>query len=446
MSRFKTVSALATIACLGLAACGSDSKTATTSAGTVANTSAAATTAAASTAVPVSTDAATATVAPATTGATATSGAPAVIYGIAPEDAASGTNQPGIQQVLKAATAWYNDHGGAHGHPIEFTFCNHQQDPNVLTQCAQSAVDDGAAAIVGIYSNLPTYHPVVEAAGLAVIDAFGINPPALTSPTTYLIAAGATGQAFGLAHGAQKLGYKNVALVQSEIPSTKPIGDAFLKSAGTLGIATSSVTVPPTVTDMAPIVAQVSGDAQAIFLLLPPPQVLAFLQGAAQAGLKLPLLGIPGLLQQAHIDQTGGASSPAEGALVTNLFASGDSPKYDDLRKIVDAYTGAKDKIDLNNVAVLGAWASFKVFLEVSDKIDGDITTASFKKAIDSSSGIDAGGLTTPMDFTKPFEVAAYARQFNFSIDFQTVKDGKFAASDLGSVDTKPDFIALAGG
>jgi ABC-type branched-subunit amino acid transport system substrate-binding protein len=197
---------------------------------------------------------------------------------------------------------------------------------------------------------------------------------------------------------------------------------------------------------MAPIVAQVSKDAQAVFLLLPPPQVLAFLQGASQAGLKLPLLGIPGLLQQAHIDQTGGASSPAEGALVTNLFASGDSPKYDDLRKIVDAYTGEKDKIDLNNVAVLGAWASFKVFLEVSDKIDGDITTASFKKAIDASSGIDAGGLTTPMDFTKPFDVPAYARQFNFGIDFQTVKDGKFAASDLGSVDTKADFVALAGG
>ncbi|MCU1454107.1 MAG: lipoprotein [Acidimicrobiales bacterium] len=378
----------------------------------------------------------------ANTNTTLPKGTPIVIYTTAPEDTAVGTSQPGIQESMKAITAYYNGQGGINGHPIDFHFCNDKEDANALTQCAQEAVTAKAAAFISPYANLPNHLPVLEAAGIPVLDAVALNAKAFSAPNSYLVAPGALGLAFGLGDVASKAGFKKVVVVASQIPATKPVTGSFVSSAKKAGVDVSKqLSVPPTLTDLSSIVAQV-GNADAAFLLLPPPQVLAYLQAAKQSSSTVPLMSTSGLLQQGQIDQTGGASSPAEKGVLSSFFPTGSSPLWADFKKAIDAYSGKKGDIDVDNTAVQGTWVTMKVFTNVAKTVTGDVTAASFTAALQKANAVDTGGLTPTLDFTKPFGSAVFPRVFNRRIYFQLVKDGKFVDnSALGTVDTTQDFL-----
>jgi ABC-type branched-subunit amino acid transport system substrate-binding protein len=383
--------------------------------------------------------------APVASGGASTAGgskSPVVIYGIAPEDAAGATSQPGLQEALRAGVDYFNARGGLNGHRLDFKFCNNLEDPNKTTQCAQNAVSDKAAAVVGIYSHIPQYHDILNRAGIPVLDAAAIDAQALTSPGTYIISAGGTGQSFGLAHGAAELGYKNVTVVASQIPATKPIAAAFVDAAKAQNVKVGkTVTVPPTLTDLSSIAAQI-GSPDAVFLLLPPPQVLAYMAAAKQANLKEPLLANAGLLQESQITQTGGSASPANGALVASLYPTGDNPAWAEFKSAVNAYSGAKADIDYNNLAVQGAWVGLKIFMAVGQKVNGDITAASFTAQLKKMTNLEITGLTPTMDFSTPFKSSKFPRQFNREIYFSTVKDGKFVEyPGLKPADVTSDFL-----
>lgn len=385
---------------------------------------------------------------PSDTDAAPTADGPAIVLSTyTPEDAAEGANQPGIRQALDAIIADINDNGGVNGQMIEFDYCNHESNPNKLAQCAEASVSKGATAVVAPYANLPTHYPILDAAKISLIDPVATNPGGLEDPFSYIVSAGAPGLALGLGAAAvDQAGYTNISVVASEIPATVPIGQAFISAVeghgGTIG---TQVNVAPTLTDLSSVVAQAE-DADAVFLLLPPSQVLAYIQAANQAGSDTPILGNAGLLQQTHVDQTGGAESPAEGALIANLFPPGDSPVWDDFKAVVADYDGDTDAIDFESSAVQGAWVSMQTFLSVAALIDGEINSESFNEALTRASDVETGGATPTLDLTTPFDVPGFSSIYNRTVYFGSVVDGQFAVADIDPVDTTDDFVAFAAG
>ena len=370
-------------------------------------------------------------------------GEPILIGGMSPESAAQG-NQPGVRPAMEAVAAYLNARGGINGRPIEIDFCDHKNDPNLLTQCTQDMVSKDVVALVGAFVNNPAYLPVLEQAGIASIEGAAVaGPQVMQSKISFPVASGALALAYGLADIAQTQGLSNLASVESALPATKPIGDAF-KAAVALNHLTldQSVTVPQTLTDLASVVAQADG-SDATFLLLPPNQVLAYVQAAKQAGSTTTLLVSSGLLQQKFIDDTGGASSPAEGTLISDFYPAGADPAWDEFRVAIDEYDGDTKDIDLDNSVIKSVWVTMQVFAAVASTIDGDVTNASLLEALNGASDVEVPGLGLTLDFTTEFAAASSPRLFNRSIYPVTVKDGKFATLGDGTpIDTTKYFEA----
>lgn len=373
---------------------------------------------------------------------------PIVIATFTAEDAATGANQPGIRQAMEAIIEDINTNGGINGQQVEFLYCNHQSDASLLTQCAEEAVAADATAVVSPYANLPAHYPILSAAGIPILDAVATNPGGLDDPNNYIVAAGGQGLSVGMAAGAiDQLGYSNIGVVASEIPATVPVTEAFIAAVEEHGgTVATQVNVPASMTDLAAVVAEAeNANADGMYLLLPPAQVLSYMQAAKQAGADTPLITGAALLFQSHIDQTGGAESPAEGAMIGDLFPSGASPIWDDFKGVVESYDGDTEAVDFFNSGVQGAWVTMQIFQQVAALIDGDVTRESFTAALAEADAIETGGLTPTLDFSQPWDVPGYGSMYNRTINFATVTDGKFAPSDLEPVDGSDDFRTLFG-
>jgi hypothetical protein len=171
------------------------------------------------------------------------------------------------------------------------------------------------------------------------------------------------------------------------------------------------------------------------------------MQAAKQAGVKATIIGDSGLLQASQITQTGGASSPAEGAIITGSFPDGSSPAWKTFKTAIKQYKGTKSDITVDNGADAGSWVTMKIFAQVAKTIKGNITAASFQKALKKSKAVSTGGLTPTLNFTKPFPNPTFKQLYNATSYLQTVKNGKFAVyTKVPSIDTSANFKALGAG
>jgi ABC-type branched-subunit amino acid transport system substrate-binding protein len=380
-----------------------------------------------------------------TTAAAKLTGSPIVIYNFSPVNVAQTASQPGVTQAMAAVTAYYNARGGINGHPIEYKFCDNQESPTVTTQCAENAVNDHAVAMLNPYENVPNYLPILQKANIAVLDALAIAPGAFTSPNSFVIDPGAFGQSFAAGALLGKAGFKKVAFLESALPATAPVGAAFLSAAKPTGVTINTIQVPGTLTDMSSVAAQV-GNADGVYLLLPPTQVLAYLQAAKQLGVKATIVADSGLLQQSQITETGGASSPAEGSIIAGSFPDGSSPLWNDFKSAIKQYNGTKSDISVDNIADAGSWVSMQIFVQVAKSIQGDVTASSFLTALQQATAVSTGGLTPTLDFSKKFPNPLWAQLVNTTAYLATVKNGQFAVyTKIPSVDTASNFEALKG-
>ena len=92
----------------------------------------------------------------------------------------------------QAAADAANAAGGIGGRDIRIVSCNDQNNPNIATSCAWTAVSDHAVAVDLVFTNLvPQMIPILQPAGIAILGDQGTAPIELTTSDVFPIGGGA---------------------------------------------------------------------------------------------------------------------------------------------------------------------------------------------------------------------------------------------------------------
>src|SRR4029079_7059871 len=159
-------------------------------------------------------------------------------------------NAKAVLDIAQGAVVQINNAGGIGGHEVKLVTCNDEADPNKAADCAQQAVDEGVAAMVGGFTaNGDAVMPILEAAGIPWFAPPGISAAELSSENSYPITSGVLGLA-GLGQMAAQDGCESVASVNYDLPSAGQISqlvDLALQNQG--HDKSTLIKVPPTPTD-----------------------------------------------------------------------------------------------------------------------------------------------------------------------------------------------------
>ncbi|MBC2864971.1 ABC transporter substrate-binding protein [Streptomyces mexicanus] len=139
------------------------------------------------------------------------------------------TSLPMMKTSVQAAVDEINDAGGINGRKLRLETCNEEQDPNVALRCAQTAVQDKAAAVVGGLTSVgSTMLPVLEKAKIACIGPDAITPYDAKSPASFLFDAGVPGYAAMPAVAKSAFGATKVAAIHTVADDANEWGKQYL--------------------------------------------------------------------------------------------------------------------------------------------------------------------------------------------------------------------------
>ncbi|HEY6760386.1 MAG TPA: ABC transporter substrate-binding protein [Baekduia sp.] len=412
-----------------VAGCGDskdDSSSTSTSSGAAASGSAAADTTAA--AAPASSSA---KLTPESSGvgetAKAATGTPIKVMVTAPIDSPVGT-APGVQANVTAAFNDINAHGGVNGHPLTTVFCNNFNDPNKTAACARQAVSQKVVAVIPYAATQgPSLYPPLEKAGIPVVGALPSTEPDWKSPVAYPISAGISQMtlAAGLqlkAHGVDSFGGMLI-----DIPSAHVQEDLMKQGAKIAGIKfTSAVYHPATAADVTPQVQKlVSSGAKAISFIDTTAATVAAIKSARQLG--------GGSLQYIQNSQSldegvfSGLGPDGGGLLATAGLppetATAQFPGIKLWRDELDAAKQAGVKSTDTKGSSQAAWVGAHAVAIAAQKVKGDVTAASLKQSLDSTTDMDLLGL---IKWTPGKGPSAFPRLNSGTIYFWVAKDGGY--------------------
>ncbi|WP_435769058.1 ABC transporter substrate-binding protein [Nocardioides sp. SYSU DS0651] len=356
-------------------------------------------------------------------------GDPVKVMTIAPVDTAA-INTPEIVTAAEAATITINNDGGINGHKVELISCNDGNDPNTAAECARQAVDEGVVAVVGGFTtNGTSIVPILEEAGVPFLGATAFSAEELSSKVSFPLVSGAPAFAKIGARTAQD-GCESTSIVLYDVPTALKAVDLInlgITSAG--GEKGTHIKVPTTTTNFS-AVAKSAGEADCSILGLPNDQIAALAAAGKAQGEDTRYYAVQGALNQKVIEDSNGAM---EGAVSAVNFVPASDPAWEDAK-------AASSEIDWTYPYVQNTWASYQVLLQVAGDLD-EITAATVSGALSKASGVDAGGLMAPVDFTKEFPVPGLNRVFNTNIQFVQAK-----GSDVEGVSEFEDITPLFGG
>jgi hypothetical protein len=175
-------------------------------------------------------------------------------------------------------------------------------------------------------------------------------------------------------------------------------------------------------------------------MLLSPTQGPLAVQALAQAGAKVKILFYPDELPASAIQQTGGASSLAEGALSTTFYLRPSDPKWNQAKQAVNTYAPNPSVVNnFNSFTEIDqlTWEAYLVFTSViKSQHLTTITGPSLRTALNQANSFNTGGLLPPMNFHTPVVTGPaapfYNRVFNRYVTLLTVKNGQYTALTPG--------------
>ena len=343
--------------------------------------------------------------------AKATKGPPVTIYTIGEYDVASaGSSNPEISGAVEARAKAINKAGGlkdATGatHDLKVVVCNTNNDPNRAEQCARDAVDDHAAAVVGTFTTMgPQIYPILQAASIPVIGSTGSEPTPFISPISFTSNAGLPGLFFNMPSYLAKSGATKLSLVLPDLAGAAQLTPLIKSAAQSAGApVVNEVPVPLDATDLAPQVsAALANGADGIILAVIGDQVGRFVQGLQQQGYKGKIATAGPFLTPAILGQVG---SYLNGRTAVELayppVTSKTVPGIKQYIKDMNAFDKTLNKNDQG----VGNWLSTYIFEQAAGKSQ-EITGANVIAALNAMTDVDTLGLTPPIDYTKPVQVA----------------------------------------
>ncbi|MFF3850761.1 ABC transporter substrate-binding protein [Streptomyces sp. NPDC002328] len=373
------------------------------------------------------------------------SGTPVKVMVWTPEDT-QGSAQPGVRLTAQAYEKWINANGGIKGSPLKVLTCNEKNDPDEAEKCAQQAVAEKVVAVVGSYSLAgDRYMPILEKAGIPYLGGTGVSAAEFSNPLSFPVNGG-TPVVFA-AHGQQLVeeGCKKISGVRYDVAAAETVAKFLtvgVLSAG--GTAPKDLKVPVTATDLAPQVAAATRDSDCVDVILGTHSDL-FVTSYVQSGAKTKLGSVVGNLTPQLAESTGGAGSPLEGSAVTGYYPPTSDAAWKDF---LEAAKGNKD-IDTTNGANGTTWVAFKVFTEAVKKLPA-ISSQALVQELDTTSGIDTGGLTPPLTWNEStaLPIKGLDRIHNTTATELTIRDGKIEWAKSGStfVDVRKVLTAMSSG
>ncbi|MBC2864969.1 ABC transporter substrate-binding protein [Streptomyces mexicanus] len=354
---------------------------------------------------------------------------PIKIMQIAPYQSPS-FSLPFMKSSIEAAAAELNEAGGINGRKVTVVPCDSKYDPNEELRCAQKAVQEKAAAVVGgLMMNGAQALAVLGQAKIPSIGADAITPDDAKSPASFLFDAGLPGYAAMPAVAKEKLGATRIATFNNESATVKTNNDYFKQGAKLAGVKiVSSVTIPNDAVDYSQFVARAEADgAQAIVSPMTSESNLKLFKALGTAGSKLRVVLSASSVTPNLVKEAGSAAN-GSWLVQGTPNAAGDN-------QWGAAYVAAMEKYEPKEKVYSGvglrAYYALRLFAQVMEKESRPATSANVWDAFSKVSNMKFAWIDD-LDFTKPGPVPNLPRVVSSKVFMLQIKNGKFVpAGDM---------------
>ncbi len=377
---------------------------------------------------------------------------PITVMTWAPQDTGA-TNMPGMPAMAKTYAKYINARGGIGGRELRVITCNDHNTALGADDCAEQAVDKGAVAVVGSYSQYgAAFTTTLEAEGIPYLGGYGITQDEFQSFLSYPVNGGLPALMAGA--GRQLAGKcTKVTLVRPDTAA----GDIFLRflDAGLRDAGRTSATdlrAAEDATDYNTIsrkaiganehgacVSAALGDKTATFFDAFRRTTTTDPVTGLEAGPRARIASVLGSVQQTTLDSTGGGNSPLEGAYVTGWYPPASDARWAPLRNTIKKYAFGDNDIDPDDPGVQTTWIAYNVLTKVVEKMGKDrpVTAATLKTALDEAHDVSTDGLTPPLGWREQdtSAIIEQPRLVNGRVTFQKVEKGRLVAARKGFVD-----------
>jgi ABC-type branched-subunit amino acid transport system substrate-binding protein len=356
------------------------------------------------------------------------------------------TDRPGMAQLATAIGAEINAQGGLAGHRLRVLTCNEHNTSDGAAACARQAVDSGAIAVIGSYSQYgDVFMPLLENARIPFIGGYGLSGPEFSSPISYPVSGGTPALIAGSGRQLVAAGCKTVALIRPDTPAGDALPGALGTALAPAGVKLTDIRAQEKSTDFtAAARSAIGSDAPgncvtAALGPLPTLNLLDSLRRRTHHNTRL--FSVIGSFQQSVVDSTGGDAGPLAGAYAVGWFPPEGSQVWDGLRAIVRTRAAADATIDTADPGVQTTWVAYQVFQQAVQRIGHGkpITSHSLRDALDTGSPIDTGGATPPLKWglTNMLASPDSPRLVNTSVTFQQVQGGRLVEQQPGFIDVR---------
>jgi ABC-type branched-subunit amino acid transport system substrate-binding protein len=345
---------------------------------------------------------------------------------------------PQIYQSVQASAAEINKNGGINGHPIQVIVCNDQNDPNSAASCAQEAVSDNVAAVVGAASleNTSSVIEVLAQANIPEIAPEVLGSGELTSTDAFVIQGDQPALFAGCGWVVAKAGARQIKTVQTDVAAAAaqvPFVNMGLKP---FSLTASSISIPTNATDFSPYAsAALSGGTDGLVPIQDITGAEAFINALLQSNVNFANTRL--CAEYDHVPPNMGSS--ANGLLVASTFPSRTSAG---LAPVVSALQAVNKDIPLSD-PVFNAWYGTQLFADVARTITGTVDGKSVLKALNTSKPIQLIPGDAPYDPSKAHTGPKGLNNLvSRSVFFSVFQDGKLVPYSTPSI---PDAFAPPG-
>ncbi|WP_066925571.1 ABC transporter substrate-binding protein [Streptomyces sp. NBRC 110611] len=386
---------------------------------------------------------------------------PVTVMTWAPEETKA-TNMPGMPAMAQAYARWVNSRGGIRGHHLRVLTCNERNDSVAAAQCARRAVDQGAVAVVGSYSQFGRqFMSPLEVSGIPFIGGYGASAEEFESPLSYPVNGGQASLLAG--NGRQLAGdCTRVVLVRpdtiqgDQMPSLlnsglrngsrEPARDIRAPEDGTdytpqVTRALAAVGADPAVHGSAPAGGAAAGSCIAASLGDHTDAFFDAFRRLQKEHPKVRVASVLGSVGQSLLDRTGGGSGPLEGADITGWYPAAGDRRWDPMRKVITDFAFDDNRIDPADQGVQTTWIAYTVLRALIEELDDRgvdaITAHDLQTTLDRGDrAVDTGGLTPKLRWRDEDMLAVqdFPRIVNAMVTYQVVRDGELVAARDGFV------------
>jgi len=316
---------------------------------------------------------------------------------------------PFMKTSAEAAVAAINAAGGVNGTKLELVTCDEKWDPNEAIKCAQEAVAEKAAAVVGsLTAGGSQVMPILESAGIPYLGGNPASPIEAQSKASYLIDSGVPGYSALPIAAAKYMGAKKVVatmLDNSNVPSNEEYLKVGDQVAGVNSVG--NIIIPADAVDYSLYAQRLEASGADAIMAIPagPDQVVKIYNSLKAIGSDLKMIGPANSFPQSAIDQAG---KIADGTwLISGI------PNADGSNEWGKAYVAemAKYKPGEKVIGTVGmrTWAALHLFVEVAKTVNGDVTSKTLTDALKSTTCLDFMWLKC-LDYSKDGPIGKYPR------------------------------------